>query len=97
VIAVHDGRGYAEYSDSRRPCQTLGDLDSGEWHTTHQGQFLPGSGIPVDQLVAMVIEFLNTAELPERVQWRDLLLQDARRNAAGQELRDLAARAGLPG
>ncbi len=45
----------------------------------------------------MVIKFRNTAELPERVQWRDLLLQDARCNAAGQELRDLAARAGLPG
>ncbi|MGH3815479.1 MAG: Imm1 family immunity protein [Pseudonocardiaceae bacterium] len=72
VIAVHDGRGYAEYSDSRRRCQTLGDPDSGEWHTTHQGHFLPGSGIPVDQLATMVIEFLNTAELPESVQWRDL-------------------------
>ena len=72
VIAVHDGRGYAEYSDSRRHCQTLGDPDSIEWHTTHQGHFLPGSGILVDQLAAMVIEFLNTAELPERVQWRDL-------------------------
>jgi len=72
TIAVHDGRGYAEYSDSRWHCQTLGDPDSGEWHTTHQGHFLPGSGIPVDQLAAMVIEFLNTAKLPESVQWRDL-------------------------
>lgn len=72
VIAVHDGRGYAEYTDSRRHCQTIGDPDSGEWHTTHQGHFLPGSGIPVDQLAAMVIEFLDTSELPESAQWRDL-------------------------
>lgn len=72
VIAVHDGKGYAEYSDHRRHCQTLGDPDSDEWHTTHQGHFLPGSGIPVDQLTAMVIEFLDTAELPQNVQWRDL-------------------------
>lgn len=72
VIAVHDNRGYAEYSDNRRYCQTLGDPGSGEWHTTHQGHFLPGSGIPVDQLTTMVIEFLNTSELPESVQWRDL-------------------------
>ncbi len=39
---------------------------------THQGHFLRGSGIPVDQLAAMAIEFLTTAELPECVQWRDL-------------------------
>ncbi|MGH3931128.1 MAG: Imm1 family immunity protein [Pseudonocardiaceae bacterium] len=72
VIAVHDGRGYAEYSDSSRHCQTLGAPDSGEWHTTRQGHFLAGSGIPVDQLAAMVIEFLTTAEVPESAQWRDL-------------------------
>ena len=74
VIAVHDGRGYAEYSDRRRHCQTLDDTDSGEWHTIYQGHFLSGSGIPVDQLAAMVLEFLHTAELPANVQWRDLTL-----------------------
>jgi hypothetical protein len=43
VIAVHDGRGYAEYSDRRRHCQTLGDPDSGEWHTT------PSRSLPARQ------------------------------------------------
>jgi hypothetical protein len=38
VIAVHDGQGYAEYSDNRRHCQTHGNLDRDEWHTTHHGR-----------------------------------------------------------
>lgn len=32
----------------------------------------PGSKFPVDQLAAMVIDFLGTAELPENLQSRDL-------------------------
>jgi hypothetical protein len=72
VVGVWDGRGYAEYHDPTHYSQTVGEPDSPEWHTVHQGHFLPGSGIRLADLTALITEFLHTAHIPTCVRWRDL-------------------------
>lgn len=42
----------------------------------------PGSKFSVDQLAAMVIDFLGTAELPENLQSRDLTQRDRQAHRA---------------
>ncbi|WP_246868710.1 Imm1 family immunity protein [Saccharopolyspora sp. ASAGF58] len=68
---VRDGFGYSSYQDATRgKAYPEGDPAS-EGCEFDDDDFPPGSGLPVERFTEVLVEFLNSADRPASVTWRD--------------------------
>ncbi|MER7076647.1 Immunity protein Imm1 [Saccharopolyspora kobensis] len=68
---VRDGFGYLSYQDANRDKAYPEGDPASEGCEFDDDDFPPGSGLPVERFVEVLVEFLTSADRPASVTWRD--------------------------
>ncbi|MGI8306564.1 Imm1 family immunity protein [Saccharopolyspora hattusasensis] len=69
--AIVDGFGYLSYQDATRDKAYPEGDPASEGCEFDDDDFPPGSGLPVERFTEVLVEFLNSADRPASVTWRD--------------------------